>query len=496
MGARSLHYAGDATASDARIDEVGFYRGLVESAPDALVVVDDRGRICFVNQQTESLFGYTRAELLGEAIEILVPERHRDAHPAHRAGYVTEPRMRPMGAGLDLMAQRKDGTEFPVDISLSPLHTDEGLVVSAVIRDITERKRAAAELRRANEQLTTTVRELERRNNEMTLINELSDLLQSCLEQREANEVVERFARQLFPDLSGALFLQTGDGPCYELAASWGATEVDAWAFEPTECWALRRGRLHLVATADGGPVCPHLRGMKAAAMCVPMSAQGSTLGVFHLRADGVAALSDATQRLASTVADHLSLALGNFQLRETLHRQSVRDSLTGLHNRRYLEDSLAREIDRSMRSDLPFSVLILDLDHFKHVNDALGHAAGDRVLVAVADLLAEHVRGGDLACRYGGEEFALVLAECGLSTAIQRAEQLRQAVSALSLHGDLALPHDATTASIGVAAFPTHGATPRELIATADTALYQAKRNGRDRVVAAPVPATDDAGW
>lgn len=492
MGAPSPHRSIDGIASGSPTDDADFYRGLVESAPDALVVVGHEGQIRFVNQQTEALFGYTREELVGEAVEVLVPERHREAHPAHRGGYVTEPRMRPMGAGLDLMAQRKDGTEFPVDISLSPLHTDDGLVVSAVIRDITERKRAAAELQHANAQLTETVRELERRNHEMALINELGDLLQSCLAQREANEVVERFARQLFPGLSGALFLQTAAGPRYELAASWGTTDFDARAFEPTECWALRRGQLHLVATADGGPVCPHLHGLKAASMCVPMSAQGATLGVFHLHIDGPAALSDTTQRLASTVADHLSLALANFQLRETLHRQSVRDSLTGLYNRRHMEESLAREVGRAWRSGGPLSVLMLDLDDFKHVNDTLGHASGDDALVAVAELLAAHVRSGDLACRYGGEEFALVLPDCDLIAATQRAEQLRQAISAVGLHGDDTLPL-APTVSVGVAAFPDHGATPPELIAAADGALYTAKRGGRDRVVAAASPDAGD---
>lgn len=126
--------------------------------------------------------------------------------------------------------------------------------------------------------------------------------------------------RQLFPDLCGALFLgrATETGPSYELAAWWGTGDVIGWSFEPSECWALRRGRLHVVADADDGPVCPHLRGLTVASVCVPMSAQGSTLGVFHLHTDGSGALSDAAQRLAGTIADHLSLALANFQLRET----------------------------------------------------------------------------------------------------------------------------------------------------------------------------------
>ncbi|APW44401.1 sensor domain-containing diguanylate cyclase [Rhodoferax saidenbachensis] len=175
---------------------------------------------------------------------------------------------------------------------------------------------------------------------------------------------------------------------------------------------------------------------------------------------------------------------LGEISVLQTrLREQANRDSLTGLYNRRYLDDTLARELARCKREGQPLSLMLIDIDHFKRVNDTYGHPAGDEVLRALARMLNTHARSGDVACRYGGEEFLMLLPHMPLQTAMQRAEQWRADFGTATLvFGDF---HIQATLSVGIATYPGDGTSPETLIANADLALYRAKNNGRNRVVA-----------
>jgi diguanylate cyclase (GGDEF)-like protein len=189
--------------------------------------------------------------------------------------------------------------------------------------------------------------------------------------------------------------------------------------------------------------------------------------------------------RLARTVADHICLAISNLRLQETLRGQSIRDPLTGLFNRRYLEVSLEREMLRAMRGHNSVGAVMMDIDHFKHFNDTYGHDAGDTLLREVGRCLQEHIRGGDIACRFGGEEFILIFPEASLEDTICRAEAIRETVKHLDVtHRGQHL--DSVTLSLGVAAFPEHGDTADGIVHSADEALYRAKRAGRDQVICA----------
>jgi diguanylate cyclase (GGDEF)-like protein len=178
---------------------------------------------------------------------------------------------------------------------------------------------------------------------------------------------------------------------------------------------------------------------------------------------------------------DDMALALQ--QRDQELQEQAISDPLTGLYNRRYLSEFLPRELSRSGRNATPVAVMLIDLDHFKRVNDSFGHEAGDIVLRAVGNLLKSNVRGSDIACRYGGEEFALILPETGADSAVRRAEDIRRAIAALQL-SHAGKPIGRVTASFGIALFPDQSHDTDDLLRVADVALYAAKAAGRDRVI------------
>jgi diguanylate cyclase (GGDEF)-like protein/PAS domain S-box-containing protein len=282
------------------------FRDLLETAPDGIVIVDGDGRIVLVNRQTETLFGWSRDQLIGQSVELLLPERFADRHAQHRRDYASDLGLRPMGADLDLYARRADGTEFPVEISLSPLRTEQGILVSAAVRDVSERKQA--------------------------------------------------------------------------------------------------------------------------------------------------------------------QLALAH---------QALHDALTGLPNRVLVAERLEQALARSARTGAEVAVLFVDLDRFKVINDSRGHAAGDELLVTVAERLRRVVRTSDVVARFGGDEFVVV---CEDQTAAFEAALVAERITEILREPILVDGQEIfLTASVGIAV-ADRACSPDSLLRDADAAMYRAKERGRAR--------------
>jgi diguanylate cyclase (GGDEF)-like protein len=323
--------------------------------------------------------------------------------------------------------------------------------------------------------------EAQRSRHQIEQLFEMADMLQSAENHADAGAVLQATSLRLLPDFSGALYVFNNSRDRLDLTNSWSASEVFAPAetLVPANCWALKRGKLHLNDMSAGTLCCLH-HGGKAATMELPMVARGTIHGLLMLAApDGARLRKEA--RVGRAIADSMSLALSNIALREKLRTQSLRDPLTGLYNRRYMEDALERYLSMSERAGAHTSVIMIDLDQFKLLNDEHGHAKGDAVLREVAAQLVGALRPSDVVSRYGGEELLIILPSCNLDDALLRAEMLRSRIESLSeTHGA------AITASFGVASVPETSIGPSDVVAMADAALYAAKQSGRNCVKAA----------
>jgi len=330
--------------------------------------------------------------------------------------------------------------------------------------------------------------ETQQTNERISLQNDLlfrsADLMHS-LELAESSDeaagVIASYLPRLLPNLSGSLYLYNNSRDILERKAGWGSVAGEPEIIEALDCWALRRGSAHAYAGGDGGLACRHVTNPDTDRLCLPLVTQGDVIGCLSVTGSGLVHGAEDQRAWINQLAEQLGLALSNVRLRVSLRQQSIIDPLTQLYNRRYLDEVLKRELARADRNGTPVSVLVLDLDHFKRINDTYGHEAGDAILRKVALTLRENIRSCDVACRMGGEEMVVLLPECGTDNALKRADALRLAIAGDDvLHAGQRI---GATASIGIATYPGHGTNMRTLVHAADLALYEAKHGGRNCV-------------
>jgi diguanylate cyclase (GGDEF)-like protein/PAS domain S-box-containing protein len=464
------------------------FRLTLETAPIGCAVVALDGQWITVNPALCNMLGYTEKELLKMKYQDFTDPRFHAEDDA-RVKTILE-----RGSDTYRIEKRyrvKHGREIDVQLDIALLRDDYGkpLYFVTQIQDITAQKRVEAELQASRAKLVDGFTSLSQQNHDITLLGELSAIIQACQSLDEIAEPIAHFGRKLFPDYGGVLYLRRDTGDVLEAVAQWNGAQATSDSLTLDQCWALRRGQPH-GAHELNGLRCAHLRepGPPGDFICVPMSAQGESMGLLYLQAlperEQQIASDTPPQKLAAMVVERLGIALANIRLRQSLRQESIRDPLTRLFNRRYLAESLPRELSRAERERQELSVLMFDVDHFKKFNDTYGHELGDQVLRMIGDALFVQFRGNDIVCRYGGEEFAVVLARTTLPQALLKAEQLRAKVRSL----EVTYRHQAIgpiTISIGLASSAQHGFSAGKLLAAADKAMYAAKNAGRDCVVA-----------
>ncbi len=466
-----------------------FIQKIADASPSILYLYDLKQKsIIYMNRSIGKMLGYTTEEIeqLGEdCLNTLIhPEDlhkmsiHRQSFDLANDGDIATFEYRVKAANGEWRWFMSRDTIFTRGGDRQPLQ------ILGTMADISQQKRVEMSLQEANQQLQCWVNELEERQQEMFWLAEISEFLQACLTVEEAHQALANLLKPLFPGCSGGVFMISDTGNLMESVATWGDNFNSETIFHPNQCWGLRRGIAHMVESHHLNLSCQHINAPSAESLCMPMLAQGNILGMLYLSSIETGLLSPAKKQLAHNVSEQISLALANLRLRETLQNQSMRDPLTSLFNRRYMQEFLEQELHRAVRSNYSVGLIMLDIDHFKNFNDSYGHEAGDLVLQEISKFLQKNIRSSDAACRYGGEELIVILPQANLYQSKQRAEMIRKGIKKLDLRSQN-LSLGSITVSIGVVCFPDHGMTTNSLLQAVDQMLYQAKAEGRDRVVA-----------
>jgi diguanylate cyclase (GGDEF)-like protein len=313
------------------------------------------------------------------------------------------------------------------------------------------------------------------------LLARMTQRLQGCENFADVINVAELFAPNIAPGIAGRLYILDRDPWQMRCVAEWLSPDGQNTPFHPDECWAVRRGQSHPPVNGEPDIACYHLPETSLNnTLCVPLIAQGEAIGLLTFQ--NITPETAPSRAYLELMAEALGLALANQRLRDALLEKALFDPLTGLRNRHHLEDTLRTQMAQAMRNHEPVSCLMIDIDHFKSINDRFGHEAGDQVIKSVASIVQRAVHDSGLAFRYGGEEFLAILSGANEDAAQACATDIFNSVHDLSLRYGLSEigPVDV---SIGIASYPQH-AQSDSLLRAADVALYRAKELGRARIV------------
>ncbi len=475
------------------------FRNLIEQSYDGIVLIDENGMVIEWNQAMQQITGMERQQVFGQPYWDVLCTLTQEDTSSERREEMKQVILSTLQSGEGVFLYHPTEASYyntrgetrVTTQTIFPIRTQKGFQIGGISHDITERKRIEEQLRQTNEQLTKWLNELEAHNLETSLLKEMGDLLQSCHEVEEAYQVFDQFIRQLFPETGGALYVFEETASSLEAVCTWGEKFEETEQINREDCWALRRGRPHRVDNPQKGLLCPHVRiSPKHSSLCVPMVAQSESIGLLHIYFfhDAAPEGIDYTEwlnnheNLAITLADQIGMALANLKMHKILSEQVNRDPLTGLFNQKYFQESLQREIHRSIRRAGSFSLLIVELDCLTEIATMYGQDARNEVMAAGAKFIDGHGRPGEIACRYHGNIFGLIFPDVSCESAQLRAKDLLDEFKLLRIQyhdkeiGPLSL-------SIGISTYPELGKDSESLLQAAETALNLAKSGGHDRI-------------
>jgi diguanylate cyclase (GGDEF)-like protein len=456
-------------------------RLFLDQGPFAAYIKDEQSRMLYYNQELQSRFSVDSQEWLGKTDSEFLPDPEEGRRVMENDQVVLKTLH-----SLKLIEEVKvPGTNQPCYwLSFKFPFSDYATGayrVGGISIDITESIEAQRSLTDLNRQLEEKTLKLEAKKRELIYLSDMADMLYCCESEDEVYQVVALTCSKLFPNMSGCIYIIANSKNYVQMNSFWGDKRNSKEIFSLSDCWALRRGKFNLLSSDKSGLVCSHLiQPVSGVHLCVPLFGQGEVVGILHIYA--LEEISSEDQQITEIIARTLGFALNNLSIKKRLTHDNLRDRMTQLFNQSYMETIMEQRLAEAERSGQPLSVIFLDIDNFKSYNSHYGHVTANIVIQGLANLLLKSIRSFDIPCRWGGEEFVIVMPNMTLEALRKRVEQLRLDVEQMQLKdGDRIL--QGITASFGIAVSES-GITVKDFLNRANQAMLEAKRTGKNRVM------------